>query len=70
MTLHDVSLMHNYWRRNPPLRILVAMVAKSLGVELPDPSKPPPEKPKYMTAEELQRLIARTGGKIEGLGSV
>lgn len=66
MTLHDVAIMHAYWKRNPPLRILVTTVAKALGVEFPDLE----EKPKYMTAEEFQRMVQATGGKIPGLGSI
>lgn len=70
MTLSDVSMMHRYWRRNPPLRVLVACVAKALGVEFPDLSKANGKEPenKYMTAEELRRMIQATGGRIDGMG--
>lgn len=67
MTLHDAALIFDHWKRMPPLRVLVTVIAKTLGVEFPDPTKPIPEK-QYMTAEELKRLVDMTGGKIEGMG--
>ena len=69
MTLHDVALAHGYWRRNPPLRTVVMMVAKALGVEFKLPDKPN-GKSKHMTAEEAMRFMAATGGKIPGLGQL
>jgi hypothetical protein len=67
MTLHDVAMLHRYWKRNPPLRVLVACVAKALGVTFPDPDKPV-EKPSYFTADEMKALLRVTGGRIEGMG--
>lgn len=65
MTLHDVKMMHSYWRRNPPLRVLVAVVARVLGVEFPDADAKPN---KYMTADDLALMMRVTGGKIPGIG--
>jgi len=82
MTLHDVSIMFGYWKRNPPLRVLVSTVAVAMGV--------PPERlfhvkqvkdltaadydltPKngHMTFEQFERHMAATGGKIDGIGQM
>lgn len=66
MTLHDVRRLHNHWRKNPPLRTLVAACASALGVKI----KLPDEKPLYMTAEEAMALKRIGGGKIAGVGSM
>lgn len=76
MDLHDVAMMHGYWRRNPPLRVLVAMVAAALGINVApkddktkvDYDLTPPPGSQYMTPEALKRLVDMTGGRIEGVG--
>lgn len=69
MTLHDVALAHGYWKRNPPLEVLMAVVAKSLGVEFPEAGKKPDDQSgKYMTEQEFRLMMRATGGKIPGLG--
>lgn len=65
MTLHEVDRIFKHWQVMPPLRVLVAACAASLGVKLPDN---PANKPKPMTAEEAKRFFAVTGGRIEGVG--
>jgi hypothetical protein len=63
MTLRDVDRLFRHWAKYPPVRAFVAALAGF------DPAKaaPEPDKPKYMTAEDMQRLMARTGGKIPGM---
>ena len=82
MTLHDVSLMSGYWRRNPPLRVIVATVAAALGVPTDRlfPAKTVKDltakdfdltpKKGHMTFEQFERHMAATGGKIDGIGQV
>jgi hypothetical protein len=53
----------NYSAKHPSLRDLVHAIAGSLGIEVPDGTKP-----RYMTGEELKAFVDRTGGKIEGIG--
>lgn len=67
MTLHDVKRLIGHWQKYPPLRALVAAVAGSLGVKFPDPNEP---KPSYMTAKEAARMLAVTGGRIDGIGGI
>lgn len=66
MTLHDVQRLHNHWRREPPLRVLVSAVASSLGIKLPEAQS---ETKSYITEAEARRMIAQTGGRIDGMGS-
>ncbi len=82
MTLPDVMIYQGYWRRNPPLRILVATVAAALGIPLDKLSPPKTVKdltaadydltPKvgHMTLEMFERHMAVTGGKIDGIGQM
>ena len=65
MTLHDVQRLNNHWRREPPLRVLVSAVAYSLGIKLPEAQ---PENKSYITEAEARRMIAQTGGRIDGVG--
>jgi hypothetical protein len=61
MTFVGVSRLFAFWRRNPPLRL---MFAAFCGIKLP--LDPPVEK-KYMTADDMRRLMTATGGKIPGV---
>lgn len=82
MTLHDVMTAQGYWRRNPPLRILVTTVAMALGIPrenlFPEKSfkdmtaKDFDLTPKagHMTFEQFERHMAATGGKIDGIGQL
>ena len=62
MTLFDVQRLTHHWRRQPPLRTLVACCAAALGVKLPITESE--SKKRYMTAEELDRMlpIINSGG--------
>lgn len=64
MTLLDLRLIWNHWRRVPPLRIVVTAVASALGVQL----KNAEDKPKPMTPEEAAAFMAQTGGRVPGVG--
>lgn len=80
MTLHDVAIAQGYWRRNPPLRVLVMAVAASLGIPMDRliPAKTVKDmtakdfdltpKSGHMTFEQFERHMAATGGKIAGIG--
>lgn len=82
MTLHDVEIAQGYWRRNPPLRILVSVVAAALGIPLEklynvktvkdltakDFDLTPSKG--HMTFEQFERHMAATGGKIDGIGQL
>ncbi len=80
MTLHDVMIAQGYWRRNPPLRVLVSAVAVSLGIPLEKMFAPKTVKdltakdfdltpsPGHMTFDQMERHMAATGGKIAGIG--
>ena len=72
MTLHDVSMMWGYWRRNPPLRVLVTTIAVALGIPVENfaPKKADkydltPDPDKHMTKEAFELLLAQTGGRLE-----
>ena len=65
MTLHDVRRLHNHWRREPPLRVLVAAVAHAFGVKFPEAQE---TKPSAMTESEARLLMAQTEGRIPGVG--
>jgi len=56
MTLLDVQRLARYWRDNPPLTVLVKIIAASLGVKFDKP-----DKSKYMSADEFKSLVAATG---------
>ena len=62
MTLHDVKMIFDDWKTTPPLRMLVAGIAAALGMKLPEANAAPK---KYTTAEEFQRIVRMTGGKLE-----
>lgn len=62
--LDDVARLFRHWAKYPPVR---ALVASAVGFELPpEEDQIEPEK-KYMTADDLKRLMAMTGGKIPGM---
>lgn len=67
MTLDDVQRLYKHWEKHPPLRALVASVAHSLGVKLPQSDQP--NKALHMNADEARALLEMTGGKIPGIGS-
>lgn len=62
MTLHDVELIYSHWKIYPPVRDLVAA---GIGFQ---PQVETPDEPKYMTAEDLRRMLMMTGGKLPGSG--
>lgn len=64
MTLDDVNRLFSYWRKFPPVRDLIAAF---IGFEPQMDSDVAPES-KYMTGDDLKRLMAATGGKIPGMG--
>ncbi len=80
MTLHDVEIAQGYWRRNPPLRVIVGTVAAALGVPMErlfnvrtvkdltakDFDLTPGKG--HMTFEQMERHMTATGGKIAGIG--
>lgn len=53
----------SYSTKNPSTRQIVQAIAASLGIEFKEPTPT-----RYMTREELKRLVDMTGGKIEGVG--
>lgn len=61
MTLLDVQRLSNHWRRNPPLRTLVALCAAALGVKVSDITVKTDES-KYLSAEEFGALVRATDG--------
>jgi hypothetical protein len=66
MTLHDVKRLNAHWRKHPPLRVLVSLVAASLGVKLPEISET--STASHLTGDEAMRLFRATGGRIDGIG--
>jgi hypothetical protein len=82
MTLHDVAIAQGYWRRNPPLRVLISGIAVAMGIpaERLFPVKTVKDltaedvdltpKKGHMTFEQFERHMAATGGKIEGIGQM
>ena len=68
MTLPDVIRIFNHWKRNPPLRWLVAACASALGVKLPEPETT--DQKKYMTKESFAALVKATGGRVPGMGQM
>ena len=62
MKPRDVKRLFKHWSKFPPVRVLVAA---AIGFE------PPPDeeenKKRYMTAEDMKRMMDMTGGKIPGL---
>ena len=63
MTLRDVERLFRHWAKYPPVRAFVAALA---GFD-PAQACAAAEPSKYMTAEDMQRLMARTGGKMPAL---
>jgi hypothetical protein len=61
LTLDQVEDLFAYWRKYPPLRDLVAAF---VGFK---PQDRPEEKPKYMSADDMRRMMALTGGKLPGV---
>lgn len=55
MTLQDVNRIFSHWKRNPPLRVLVASCAAALGVKLPEPEE---GKPKPMGIQQARAWAA------------
>ena len=68
MTLHDVSRLFSYWRREPPLRVLFRAFAEAAGVKIEGVDAA--EKPQHMDAAAAKQFIAITGGRIDGVGSM
>jgi len=67
MTLDDVNRLLRHWAKYPPLRDLVAaFIGFEVGPGV-DGDEPQPAEQKYMTAEDMQRLMAMTGGRIPGM---
>jgi hypothetical protein len=67
MTLSEVRRIGNHWKRQPPLRVLVAGCAAALGVKLtPEEDR----ERKYMNADEFARVAAAYGNspKMRGAG--
>ncbi len=62
MTMADVHRLMKYWSKYPPIRDLVAAF---VGFEIPKDEADEPAK--YMTAEDLKRLMSMTGGRIPGV---
>jgi hypothetical protein len=58
MTLGEAHRLFAFWRRHPPLRVLVAGF---VGVK--DPDAPEPGRP---SLEEFAAAVQRAGGKIVG----
>lgn len=67
MTLHDVRMITAHWRRNPPLRTLVAIVAQALGVDVAAIGRPP-DTSHQLTYDEFSHMMRVTGGRIDGIG--
>jgi len=65
MEFFDVMRLSRYFSRHPPLRDLVEAIARSIGIKMPDGSKP-----EYMTGEAFKALVDATGGKIDGVPSI
>ncbi len=68
MTLQDIHRLSEYAKDHPPVRVLVSYCAAALGVKLPEP--PDSKKSKYLTAEELKRMVDATGGRVPGMGPI
>ena len=66
MTLHDLKRIHAYWRKHPPLTVMVAAVAATLGVDVQKMAVQD-NKSIYMTPEEAMAMQRLTGGKIDGV---
>lgn len=62
MTLADVHRLMKHWSKFPPVRDLVAA---AIGFEIP--TEETSDQPKYMTADDLKRLMAATGGRLPGM---
>ena len=56
MTLHDVQRLEQYWRRHPPLTVLVACCAAALGVKLPAMDEPE-SKPSYIDGKTAHMML-------------
>ena len=65
MTLPDVARLSRYLARNVPLRDLVAAIAKSLGISVPEPTRSDPSH--HMTMDAWKALVDATGGRIDGV---
>jgi hypothetical protein len=60
MTFEQVNEIFDYWKWYPPLRDLIAGFLDF---------KPADEDaPKYMSAADMRRMMAQTGGKMPGVG--
>lgn len=70
MTLHDVDRIYKGWAKLPPLRLLVMQIGAALGVKYNLPKPTPIEKSQYMTADDMRRMMAATGGRIEGVAAM
>lgn len=69
MTLHDIRRLNSHWQRMPPLRVLVMGVAHALGIKFdikPSSAEAEQRQRQYMTADDAKRMIAITGGRVEG----
>jgi hypothetical protein len=61
MTIDDVNRLMTYWHKYPPLRDLVAAF---IGFE---PAAETEQSDRYMTADDLKRVMAMTGGRVPGM---
>jgi hypothetical protein len=62
LMLDDVEELLDYWRVYPPVRDLVAAF---VGFKPKDESAS--AESKYMSADDLRRMMTATGGKVPGL---
>lgn len=67
MTFADTQRLFRHWDRNPPLRSLVSAIAHALGVKI---STDVVDTSQHLTAEEAMRMMAVTGGRIDGVGKI
>ena len=62
MHLDEVQELFDYWKTYPPVRNLVAA---AIGFK---PSETKSDPAKYVTADDLRRMMQMTGGKVPGMG--
>jgi hypothetical protein len=62
MTMTDVDRLFRHWKIYPPVRDLVAA---AIGFKPKDAAA---DKPKYLNAADMRRIMRQTGGKVPGVG--